>query len=328
MKIQSLEGYRAARQHAAWIDRTEQIGLLSVSGLDRFSWLQGMVSNDVRLLEQGVKRLQACILNPTGHVLTDLALIAIAKGQLPALPTCILLDMPRENKEKIGRLLDRFLITEDVELNDVTSQLACLSLQGPAAAQQIQQLHLGPCVIVEADHTGSGGFDIYLPRETRDTVLHSLAIPILDEPTIELLRIEAGIPKYGAELDESVIALEANLRQTHISLTKGCYVGQEIMARIESRGHTNRGLAGLVFSPNEIPERGETLYPLQEPAREVGRITSVATSSPAMDNRPIALAFVRHEFAQPNTRLHVGASQKVAVVVPLPFISTTQGLSE
>jgi folate-binding protein YgfZ len=328
MKIQSLEGYRAARYYTAWMDRTEQIGLLSVSGPDRFSWLQGMVSNDVRLLEQGAKRLQACILNPTGHVLTDLALVAVANGQLPALPDCILLDMPRENREKIGRLLDRFLITEDVELTDVTSQLACLSLQGPAAAQRIQQLNLGPCVIVEADHTGSGGFDIYVPTEMRDTLLHSLHIPVLDEATVELLRIEAGIPKYGAELDESVIALEANLRQTHISLTKGCYVGQEIMARIESRGHTNRGLTGLVFSPNQIPDIGATLYPVQEPAREVGRITSVAASSPAMDNRPIALAFVRHEFAQPNTLLHAGASRKEAVVVPLPFISTTQGTSE
>ncbi|CEK14657.1 folate-binding protein YgfZ [Chthonomonas calidirosea] len=325
---QNLDSYRAARHQAAWIDRTDHIGLLCAIGNDRLLWLQGMVSNDVRLLEQGTKRLQACILNPTGHVLTDLTLIAISHGQLPNLPTCILLDMPRENREKIWRLLNRFLITEDVELRDVTSQLACLSLQGPAAAQQLQQLSIEPSLIVEADHTGSGGFDIYLPIEMRHPVLHSLDIPILDEQTVELLRVEAAIPKYGAELDESVIALEANLRHTHISLTKGCYVGQEIMARIESRGHTNRGLIGLVFSPDEIPERGEVLYPAEEPAREVGRITSVAASSPAMSHRPIALAFARHEFALPNTLLYVGPSRKKAVVVPLPFISAQRGLTE
>src|SRR5262249_12035524 len=119
------EQYRAVRENVGLIDRSD-VGKLAIRGPDRFSWLQGMVSNDVRLLEKGATRLQACVLDATGHLLSDLTLINVT-GDDPFL----LIDLPRTNLEKIAAIFDRFLIMEEVEIEDVTDKIACLSLQGP-----------------------------------------------------------------------------------------------------------------------------------------------------------------------------------------------------
>ncbi len=319
------------REHAGLIDRSDT-GKLAIVGKDRYSWLQGMVSNDVRLLEQGDPGLQACILNATGHVLTDLMLVNVVGNESLAdalglnSPDFVLLDLPRNNRETIATLLDRYLILEEAEIVDVTDLLACLSLQGPSASNFLSQLAPATHAFrIDADHTGSGGADLYIPildREKWMAIMRSEEIAEIDSETQELLRIEAAIPKYGVDMDESVIALEANLGPTHISLNKGCYLGQEIIARIDSRGHTNRALTGLVFSPNDVPVPGEKVYappPAEETEeREMGRITSTAAASPAMEGRPIALAYVRHEHRSPGTRLRIGEG-RIATLVELPF---------
>jgi folate-binding protein YgfZ len=345
-----MREYQAVRTDVGLIDRSE-VGKLAIVGADRYTWLQGMVSNDVRLLQRppvqdgasAMRRsLQACILNATGHVLTDLTLIDVtgASGLAAALglnaPDFVLLDLPRINLEKIATLLDRFLITEDVEIVDVTARLNCISLQGPTAAAwgEIGRLDAlwnsngmeGERIAILADHTGSGGSDHYFVRAVLSAAPPAIAgITPVALATQELLRIEAGIPQYGAELDESVIALEANLGPTHISLTKGCYMGQEIIARIDSRGHTNRALTGLAFAAGDAPQPGDRIYVLDDAEgarRETGRITSVASASPAMNGRPIALGYVRHEHRAPGTHLAVGDRGLIAEVHPLPFYSS------
>jgi len=124
-------------------------------------------------------------------------------------------------------------------------------------------------------------------------------------------------------MDATVIALEAGLGPTHISLMKGCYVGQEIIARIDSRGHTNRALTGFVFPYGAVPSPGDRILPAPtdtEPVpREAGRITSVAPASPAMGGRPIALGYLRHEYRSSGTSVSVGENGLVAEVVELPF---------
>ncbi len=337
--------YRAVRDDVGVIDRGEA-GKLAIVGADRYTWLQGMVSNDVRLLTQpcseaeaaASRSLQACILNATGHVMTDLTLIDVnstsALAAALGLPTqdFVLLDLPRINLDKIAALLDRFLITEDVEIVDVTARLTCVSLQGPAAGYRLHSGGLRDLsaevgeriIVVAADHTGSGGSDLYVAQDDAPSLARFTAgmLPIGDE-TQELLRIEAGIPKYGAELDETVIALEANLGPTHISLNKGCYMGQEIIARIDSRGHTNRALTGLRFEEGSVPQSGDRIYALADEdaatRRETGRITSVAAASPGMAGRPIALGYVRHEHRQPGSGLRVGDRELQAWVCALPF---------
>src|SRR5581483_215921 len=131
--------YHAVREEAGLLDRSA-VGKLAIIGPDRYSWLQGMVSNNVRLLEQGAASLPACILDATGHLLTFLTLIAVP-GTSPIAAALglgetdfVLADLPRANVEKIYTLLDRFLILEEVELEDVSDRLGCLSLQGPRSA--------------------------------------------------------------------------------------------------------------------------------------------------------------------------------------------------
>ncbi len=327
---------RAVRENVGLLDRSE-IGKLAIFGPDRYTWLQGMVSNDTRRLEQGAPSLPACILTPTGHVLTDLTLINVV-GENPLAPALglpapdfVLAVLPRENAEKIATFLDRYIIMEEVELRDVSEAIGCFSLQGPHAAELWQSLagRMGDrVVVVEADPTGSGGLDLYFPsaeREAGRSALLGTGAAEVGPEAQEILRVEAGIPRYGAELDESVIALEANLGPTHISLTKGCYIGQEIIARIDSRGHTNRALTGLLITGEAVPAPGARLYPLPTSGEsapcDVGRITSVVASSPAMGGRPIALGYVRHEQRAPGTPLRAGEAPAAPTVevVELPF---------
>ena len=140
----------------------------------------------------------------------------------------------------------------------------------------------------------------------------------------EVLRVEAGIPKWGHELDERVIPLEANLRDTHFSLTKGCYVGQEIIARIDSRGHTNRALTGLIVRGDILPYQEEKLFTTptegNPESKETGRITSMVEQSPAVGNRPIALGYVRHEHREIGTVLTT-ESGATLLVTGLPFFA-------
>jgi folate-binding protein YgfZ len=323
--------YRAVRDTFGVMERSE-VGRLAIRGADRFSWLQGMVSNDVRRLERGeIRRLQACVLNETGHILTDVSLIA-REGE-------ILAELPAANLAGIAERLDRYIIMEEVELEDVSGEVGCLTLQG-LEVENVRTMAMNVCGgpyadlnirvdWVPADYTGSGGFDLYFAATERERLEGALREILEHEganigiETQELLRMEAGIPKFGAELDARVIPLEANLGPTHISLTKGCYVGQEIIARIDARGHTNRALTGLVVTGSVLPIPGDKIFAAEADGseRETGRITSVAESSPAMEGRPIALGYVRHEHRAPGTLLRVMGEgrETTAVVTELPF---------
>lgn len=318
----------AVRSGVGLIDRSD-VGKIAVSGADRFTWLQGMVSSDVRLLENGkAYRQQACVLDSTGHVLTDLALIS------PQGAGRVLLDLPRANVAKLLALFDRYLITEDVEIVDLTDTMGCFSIQGAGSMAWLTRMESDRMfsaawdnveVLMDADHTGSGGVDFYFPREAAEQIRQTHAIksvPVIGAEAQEILRVEAGIPKYGVDMDETTLAPEAGLMATHISLTKGCYVGQEIIARIHSRGHTNRALTGLVFNAGDAPAPGDKIIALEDGnPRETGRITSVVASSPAMNGSAIALGYVRHEHRALDSQVHVvGSNQtRIGSVVELPF---------
>jgi folate-binding protein YgfZ len=309
------EEYRAVRRSMGLLDRSAQ-GKLVITGNDRLSWLQGMVSNDVRLLAGGALAIPACILNATGHLLADLRIINRGDS--------LLLDMEPENLEKIFRLLEEYIITEDVEIVDQTDALACLSLQGPHVNEQHLRAFCGNSAhVIPADHTDEGGVDIYLRTEDAPKLWReflALGAHPVGAKAAEILRVEAGIPLYGVDMDENTLPLEANLEATHISHTKGCYVGQEVIARIHSRGHTNRALTGLLLERDPLPEHGDRVYPATEKThREVGWVTS-AVYSPALQ-RGIALGYVRHEYRAPGTPLQIASAAGLlfAKTAELPF---------
>jgi aminomethyltransferase len=341
MDPEILRQYDAVREDVGLIDRSD-VGKLAITGPDRFTWLQGMVSNDVSLLERADGRLPACILDATGHVLSDVALINILRydpdpfAAMTAQPKedFILLELPRENVAKIIAILDRYLIMEDVEIRDISEAIGTISLQGPRAldswlpGEGLPFDVLDRVYLIQADHTGSGGCDLYFRSARKDEARAAILtanVPEIGPDAQEILRVEAGIPKYGADMDESVLAPEAGLMQTHISLTKGCYVGQEIVARIESRGHTNRALTGLIVAEGDLPGPGDKIFPLpteDEPLpRESGRITSVVKYAPAVGERAIALGYVRHEHRTPGNRLVVQGDRRKSfvTVAELPF---------
>ncbi len=344
--------YNRVRSDIGWLNRSG-IGKIAITGTDRFTWLQGMVSNDVRLLTKAYTFFQSCVLDATGHILTDLSLVRMNSKKSQALAErlhlgaseFILADLPRENVPKMMALWERFIIMEDVELRDVSSEVGCFSLQGedayerwdmasPLPDEPIAEFWKNVCTM-PADYAGRmTGFNAYFAVEDQTRLRKVLAtegcIEIGAEAQ-EILRVEAGIPKYGVDMDETTLAPEAGLMATHISLTKGCYVGQEIVARIDSRGHTNRALTGLVFGEGDVPASGDKIFADEAggDGRETGRITSVVAASPAMSGRPIALGYVRHEHRAPGSILRVqGANTGLqATVVSLPFYRKPERVS-
>ena len=332
LRKELLEQYQAAHESIVWHDRSST-GKIIVRGEDRFTWLQGMISNDTKKLakDSHSSPIQACLLDATGHIISELTLSSWKLAdvdpkilaQLNRLDDFIMIDLPAETLKNTLRLLDRYLITEDVELIDATERLGCIALLGDRLS--VLERLTGIAIQIETKVGEISGANVYFVEADREAVMQIIRehnILELDPEAVEILRVEAGVPKYGAELDESVIALEAGLGPTHISFTKGCYVGQEIIARIDSRGHTNRALTGFLIQSGTLPAVGSKLYAATEEGwKETGRLTSVISESPSMGFKPIALGYSRHEHRTPGTTLSAGdvTMEVRAEVVEIPF---------
>jgi folate-binding protein YgfZ len=275
-------------------------GVVKLSGFDRMSFLNGQVSNDVMQLSNGQTQ-RACLLSNTGHLMAEL--------HVHAFEDHLLIETDAQRADVVASALDRFLIRERVEIEVVSSAWRIASVQGSGASAVIRSFMAE--FVAPRDRTGASGFDCWVSASSMPGLSGE---PSLDEETLEVLRVEAGIPSWGSELDETIIPLEARLDKA-ISYTKGCYMGQEIIARIHSRGHTNRTLMGMRFSdqlaPGDILRSGD--------GREVGRITSVAIS-PLFGK--IALGYVRNEHAVAGTTLKVAGSP--IEIADLPFLTTAR----
>jgi aminomethyltransferase len=311
------------------IDRSER-GRIRAAGRDRQSFLQGMVTNDVARLKPG-EGCYAFLLDATGHVLADARILVMDEA--------LLLDVEPGRAGFVIQTLERYLIMERVRLVDVTDETHQLLVAGRDAAA-----FLAGQGVPDAETWGEGrnaavpalggtaraasthllsvpAFDVYFEdRTARDACAAALAASgaaTVSADTIDALRIEAGCPLTGIDIDERVLAPETGQQQRAISYRKGCYIGQEIVARIDSRGHTNRTLAGFAFpSGAELPAPGTVVM---DGERQIGRITSAALS-PAL-GMPIALGYIRREFAVPGTAVTFGGL--AATVHGLPFVSAT-----
>ncbi|MDQ2687695.1 MAG: hypothetical protein M3Y28_07505 [Armatimonadota bacterium] len=286
--------YDAAHQagRLGIIDRSWR-AVLQLTGTDRQAFLQGMVSNDVAALAPG-QSCRAAFLDTTGHILAEL--------RVHARPEALLVETDPRCLPTLAKTLDKFLIMEDVEITDVSDDWVILSTVGT------------PLEVPDDMEGFVAGRDLWLPAESAPAAWERLvtdgATPIGEEAA-EILRIEAGAPAWGHELNASVLLPEADLPDA-VSYTKGCYVGQEIVARMRARGHANRALRGVLFGPDApTPHPGSTLHAPEdgpEPGREIGRITS-AVASPLFGGRPLALAYVRKEYFGNNTPLDVQIAQ-------------------
>ena len=323
---QLAEEGRVAREGAALTDRGMR-GLLVARGNDRQTFLHNMLSNAITGLTPG-QGCRAELLDDRGHVVADFR-VHVLDGEVqldcetPAIAA------------KAFAALDKFIIMDDVQLVDASAGTYVLTLSGPKAADVLRaagavelpavpyasvacQLAGRTVLVVASPWTGRGDFDIHFTETAHDLVSAALVAAgaqAISGDAFEALRIEAGVTRQTTELDD-VLALEANLAPEAISFTKGCYLGQEVMARIDARGHVNRLLVGITLDGEVPATRGATL---RAGEKDVGRVTSSAFS-PTL-GKPIALAYLRREHSAPGTPIVVRteAGERPAVVAALPF---------
>jgi folate-binding protein YgfZ len=306
-------GYRAITDSCGLFDRSQR-GKLALTGGDAKGFLQGQVTNDIESLTPGTG-CYAAFLTPKGKILGDLRILDTGDE--------LLLDTERAALQPLFNMIRRFSIGYDVQLHKRTLERGLVSLIGPSAVEVAGAPQLSDAPEHAHVQTEVGGVaarairtdvgvDLLCDSADFGALLAALeasgATPV-DEPVVECLRVEGGRPRYGIELDDSVIPQEAGLNDRAVSFTKGCYVGQETVARLHYRGKPNRHLRGLRLSG---PVR--TGDPVSLGERQVGQVGSVA-ESPRFGS--IALALVRREAP-------VGSSVTVAdgvaaKVVELPF---------
>jgi folate-binding protein YgfZ len=308
--------YRTITEACGLVDRSER-GKLALTGADARSFLQGQVTNDVEGLPDGAG-CYAAFLTPKGKMLGDLRILAAGDE--------LLLDTERVALQGLFNMIRRFSIGYDVQLHKRTLECGLLSLVGPdaAAVADAGPLPADEHAHVVVDVPGIGvaarairtdvGVDLLCAAEdvaALRAALEDAGAVAVSEAAVECLRIEHGRPRYGIDLDDSVIPQEAGLNERAVSFTKGCYVGQETVARLYYRGKPNRQLRGLRLSAPASP--GDEL---SFDGRVVGRVASVA-ESPRFG--PIALALVRRE-APPGSVVTVGDGRELAgEVTELPL---------
>jgi folate-binding protein YgfZ len=292
------------------VDRSER-GKLALTGAEAKEFLHGQVTNDIEGLEPG-QGCYAAFLTPKGKMLGDLRVLDVGDE--------LLLDTERVALQELFNMIHRYKLGRAVELHKRTLETALFSVIGADAravtgaedlpetehANEKATIAGHPVVLAATDL----GVDVFCAAEHAAEVRAALDAEPADEAAVEILRVERGRPRYGVDLDDTVIPQEAGLNERAVSFEKGCYVGQETVARLYYRGKPNRHLRGLRLSAP-----AESGAPLKLGEREVGRLGSVV-ESPRLG--PIALALVRRE-AEPGATLTVGDNGLTAEVVELPF---------
>ena len=328
------EAYTAARERAAFLDRSDR-GRIVVSGADRASYLQGLLTNDIAALKPG-QGCYAAYLTPQGRLIADLNVYELGD--------VMLITVHHDVKDAVLARFDQFLFSEDVQLGDVTSTFAQFAVIGPDAAAVVSSLlsevpvgalralpehgnirgHFAgtAAIVTRTSDAGEPGFDVYVDVDQRDALVLALnraGVTSLDAATAEAIRIERGVPLFHRDMDEDTIPLEAGIEQRAISFTKGCYVGQEVIVRVLHRGHGRiaRKLVGVRLDGDKVPASGAVV---RSGEREIGRVTS-GTMSPAL-NQPIALAYLHRDFVEPGTVVSIDGT--TAAVTALPFVSTSR----
>jgi tRNA-modifying protein YgfZ len=302
--------YATLTQRCGLVDRSER-GKLALTGSEAREFLHGQVSNDIEALEPG-QGCYAAFLTPKGKMLGDLRVLHLGDE--------LFLDTERVSLQALFNMIRNYKLGRDVELHKRTVERGLLSLLGPGAREAAGAQDLGAAEHDNAAGEVGGvpvrlvataaGVDLICDAERTDELKAALNVPEVSEAAAEVVRVEAGRPRYGLDLDDSVIPQEAGLNERAVSFTKGCYVGQETVARLFYRGKPNRHLRGLRLS-----EPAATGDALRLGEREVGRLGS-SVVSPV--HGPIALAIVRRE-ASPGDTVAVGDSGVTATLVELPF---------
>ncbi len=304
--------YRQLREECGLLDRSER-GKLIVSGGEAAEYLQGQLTNDVEALSPGEGQY-AALLDRKGHMQADMRVLRISSEEIG-------IDTEPEALEAARRHLEMYKIGREVTVVDLTAERAILSLIGPRSVEIAATAVLPEHANEAADVNGvaclavgtAGGIDLIVKSPEAERLREALAdrgaVQVGPE-AVEVVRIETGEPRFGAEMSAETMPAEAGIVERAVNFTKGCYIGQEPVARLHYKGRPNRHLRGLELSAPATPGAS-----LRLGEKEVGKIGSTCIS-PARG--PIALAIVRRE-AEPGAELVVGEDGVTARVVDLPF---------
>ena len=292
-------------------------------------FLNGLITNDMKTLAVN-SWMAAAFANVQGRLLAAVRIAHREDG--------FLIDTENATRETVITLLDRFTLAGDFHLQDLTDETAMFSVQGRRASeiissvfgeeaasverQKIVNAQFGDATVnvIRATHTAEDGFDLFIEANNSSKLSDALtaagAAPI-SNATFETLRIEAGVPLYGIDMDENNVVTETNLDDA-VSFTKGCYLGQEIIVRIKHRGHVAKKLSGVVLDDSTPVPRNSKI--ISSEGKEIGRVTSSAFS-PRLD-RAIALGYLKYDYLAAGTEVKIAApeSETNATVADLPFV--------
>lgn len=324
-----MTDYEAVRDGGAGlIDLSATRGRIRVSGSEATMFLNGLMTNDMKTLAAN-SWIPSVFPTVQGRLI---GAVRVIRASDPA----FLIDTETPAHDAVVKTISRFTMAGDFKVSDVTAETALLTVQGELAGEVIEKVfdmrasempangvsevewQTVPVTIIRATHTGENGFDVLLDSSRKAEILQALetagAQPIGDD-TFEVLRVEAGIARFGRDIDETNVVPETNLDDA-VSFTKGCYVGQEIIVRIKHRGHPAKKLTGLRFETDGQIEPGAIVRSTEN--REIGRVTS-AVISPRMGS--IGLGYVRYEHLAEGTRVVVSEGID-GTVTGLPFVET------
>jgi folate-binding protein YgfZ len=285
-----------------------------LTGVDRVRFMQGMVTNDVEALTPG-QGCHAAMLTTKGKMLADLVIYADADK--------LFLTFDGALRDKIKTVLDRHIVMDDVAVADVGSELAAQAVYGADAAMAIERaLHVDPTTLAPYSFVIASGVRVARTPELALPGFHLFGDRAIDgerlsEEEFDVFRVEAGTPRYGVDMGEDRLPIEAGVTDA-VSFTKGCYLGQEVIARATNIGHINRKLVGLLVDGAEPVPRGARLASAKRP--DAGEVTS-SVFSPRL-GQPIALAYVHRTLWSEGTELvvHEAKGDRHARVTALPFI--------
>jgi len=327
-------------EHAALRDNAGVVDLsfrsrLCLTGADRRRFLNGQVTNNVKDLGVG-ESCYAALVTAKGRMESDL--------NIHCLPDELLLDFEPGLSAAVASRFEKFIIADDVQVVDAAPHYGLLSVQGPKSGNVIEKLGLelalpaqpmrlttatvasiGDIYCMNQPRGAAAGFDLFVPVTALADVFNKLIAAAREAggracgwQALEMIRIEAGIPRFGQDMDATNLAPEAGIESRAISYSKGCYIGQEVIARIRTYGQVAKALRGLRLPDGlgELPKRGDKLF---HGDKEIGYITS-ALASPTFQ-RNLALGYIRRECNEPGTELKLqSANGDVPVrIVPLPF---------
>jgi aminomethyltransferase len=333
-----LTEHAALRESAGVLDLGFRSRLCLI-GADRARFLHGQATNDVKSLKTG-EGCYAALVTAKGKMESDL--------NIYCLPEELLLDFEPGFVEVVRQRLEKFIIADDVQVVEVAPHYGLLSVQGPRAEAIVNGLRLfkdvppnpwniskaadealGEIYLANQPRLGTTGFDLFIPIAALGTFAEKLVAIVSSAggrpcgwQALEAARIEAGIPRFGTDMDGTNLPLECGIEARAVSYTKGCYIGQEVLNRIHTIGHVNKELRGLRLAEDlpALPVKGDKLF---HKGKEAGYVTS-ALASPMLRGN-IALGYVRRECNQPGTEviLRMASGESPARVVQLPFTAKT-----